>query len=73
MDKLEVAREEVEKAVGKFRNGISAGDDRIVSETVMNSREAMIDWLWELLQKAGEWKGARLVPDKQEKQGQEGL
>ena len=32
MDELEVTREEVEKAVGKLRNGKSAGDDRIVAE-----------------------------------------
>ena len=32
MEEPEVAREEVEKAVGKLRNGKSAGDDRIVAE-----------------------------------------
>ena len=49
MKEPEVTREEVQKAVGKLRNGKSAGDDRIVSELQKNGGEAMIDWLWELL------------------------
>ena len=32
VDEPEVTREEVEKAVGKLRNGKSAGDDKIVAE-----------------------------------------
>ena len=69
MDEPEVTREEVEKAVGKLRNGKSAGDDRIVAELLKNGGEAMIDWLWELLQTVwrtrqvpSEWKSATLVP-----------
>ena len=49
VDEPEVMREEVVKAVGKFRNGKSAGDDRIVAELLKNGGEAMSDWLWELL------------------------
>ena len=44
-----MTREEVVKAVGKLRNGKSAGDDRIVAELLKNGGEVMIDWLWELL------------------------
>ena len=69
MEEPEVTREEVEKAVGKLRNGKSAGDDRIVSELLKNGGEAMINWLWELLQMVcrtrqapSEWKSATLVP-----------
>ena len=46
MDEPEVTREEIEKAVGKLRNGKSAGDDKIVSELLKNGGESMIDWLW---------------------------
>ena len=68
MEKPEVTREEIEKAVGKLRNGKSAGNDRIVAELLKNGGEAMIDWLWELLQmvwwtkqESTEWKRATLV------------
>ena len=60
-----MTREEVEKAVGKLRNGKSAGDDRIVVELLKNGGEAVIDWLWELLQtvwRTSEWKSSMLVP-----------
>ena len=63
-----MTREEVEKAVGKLRNGKSAGNDRIVAELLKNGGEAMIVWSWELLQMVGrtrqvpsEWKSATLV------------
>ena len=60
----------------KLRNGKSAGDDRIVSELLKNGGdlEAMIDWLWELLQMVwmtrqvpSEWKSATLEPPHKKK------
>ena len=50
VDEPEVTREEVEKAVSKLQNAKSAEDDRIVAELLKNGEEAVIDWLWELLQ-----------------------
>ena len=55
--------------MSKLRNRKSAGEDRIVAELLKNGREAMIDWLWQLLQTVrrtrqvpSEWKSATLVP-----------
>ena len=69
MDEPEVMREEVEKAVGKLRNGKSTGDDRIVSELLKDGGEATINCLWELLQIVwrimqvpSEWKSTTLEP-----------
>ena len=55
--------------MGKLQNVKSAGDDRIVAELLKNGEEAVIDWLWELLQTVwrtrqvtSEWKSSTLVP-----------
>ena len=64
-----MTKEEVEKAVGMLQNEKTAEDDRIVAELLKNGEEAVIDWLWELLQTVrrtrqvpSEWKSSTLVP-----------
>ena len=68
-DTPELTREEVEKAVKKLRNGKAAGSDHIVAKLLKNGREAMVNWLWELLKEVWktkqvpkEWKKAILIP-----------
>ena len=46
----EVTREEVEEAVRKLRNGKAAGGEEIVAELLQYGREAITDWLFELIQ-----------------------
>ena len=65
----EVSREEVEKAVGKLRNGKAAGQDEVVAELLKYGGEVVIDWLTEVIQQVWwsgkipqEWKDATLIP-----------
>ena len=51
---LEVAREEVERAMIKLRNGKAAGNDNIVAELLKSGREAIVDWVTELVPKSVE-------------------
>ena len=53
--------------MGELQNVKSAGDVRIVAELLKNGEEAVIDWLWELLQTVrrtrqvpSEWKSSTL-------------
>ena len=64
-----IAREEVESAVMRLRNGKAAGEDRIQAELLKSGGSAVIDWLTELLQEvwrtrqvSQEWKDSTLVP-----------
>ena len=69
IDAPEVTREEVEKAVGKLKNGKAAGNDNITAELLKNGEEAVVDWVTELVQEVWrtrqepqEWKNSTLVP-----------
>ena len=64
-----MSREEVEKVVGKLRNGKAAGQDEVVAELLKYGREVVIDWLTEVIQQVWqsgnipqEWKDATLIP-----------
>ena len=69
VDAPEVTREEVEKAVGKLKNGNASGNDNITAELLKNGGEAVVDWVTELVQEVWrtrqvpqEWKNSTLVP-----------
>ena len=69
VDTPEITREEVEKAMGKLKNGKAAGNDNITAELLKNGGEAVVDWVTELVQEVWrtrqvpqEWKNATLVP-----------
>ena len=54
----EVSREEVEKAVGKLRNGKAAGQDEVVAELLKYGGEVVIDWLTEVIQQV--WRSGKI-------------
>ena len=69
VDTPEITREEVEKAMGRLKNGKAARNDNITAELLKNEGEAVVDWVTELVQDVWrtrqvleEWKNATLVP-----------